>query len=156
MAPRQLPPPRPGAAGRRSGGRGEGIVLRGATSQPCWATERDLPTGTPGDRAGGKGQGQGPHTCEAVGAEPHVRDGGCLCVCRTPHPPSPTRADTGAPGRAQTPTYSKYSAAGVVRKLWLRPGRPLALPAGSSTQRALFQVLLQWVQGRATAKDEKR
>lgn len=115
-----------------------------------------LAHGNPRGQSGGTGQGQGPHTCEAVGAEPHVRDGGCLCVRRTPHSPSPTRADTGAPGRAQTPTYSKYSAAGVVRKLWLRPGRPLALPAGSSTQRALFQVLLQWVQGRATAKDEKR
>lgn len=54
------------------------------------------------------------------------------------------------------PTYSKYSAAGVVLKLSLRPRLPLVLPERVSEQLGLFQELLQWVQGSSVVKEEKK
>lgn len=74
--------------------------------------------------------------------------------------PSLPEADTASgesltPGK-QTPTYSKYSAAGVVLKLSLRPKLLLALPERVSEQLGLFQVLLQWVQGSSMVKEEKK
>ena len=54
----------------------------------------------------------------------------------------------------EAPTYSKYSAAGVVLKVSLGSG--LEAGARASEQRGLFQVWLQWVQGSSVVKEEKR
>lgn len=54
----------------------------------------------------------------------------------------------------RTPTYSKYSVAGVVLKVSL--GLELELPEWASEQLGLFHVLLQWTHGSSTVKDEKK
>lgn len=54
----------------------------------------------------------------------------------------------------RTPTYSKYSVAGVVRKVWSGP--ELELLVRASEQLGLFHVLLQWTHGSSTVKDEKK
>lgn len=62
-------------------------------------------------------------------------------------PPTPT-------AQLQGPTYSKYSAAGVVLKVLLGPW--VELPGGMSKQLALFHVWLQRVHGSSVAKEEKK
>lgn len=54
----------------------------------------------------------------------------------------------------RTPTYSKYSVAGVVLKVSLGP--ELGLLERASEQLGLFHVLLQWTHGSSAVKDEKR
>lgn len=75
----------------------------------------------------------------------------CPCVPRSANPPILQA------GRKNGPfTYSKYSAAGVVPKVSLRPRPSLELLAWASEQLGLFQVLLQWIHGRSMVKEEKK
>lgn len=58
--------------------------------------------------------------------------------------------------KSRPPTYSKYSAAGVVPNVSLRRAPSLALPAWASEQLGLFHELLQCTQGSSTEKEAKR